>query len=133
VVKIKEEKEQGQVLGSVHHRPDWVLYLSIGIRAAHQVGAAIFLAGFLLGWEHQPRNFYIYLTVFTGLVLCCTEMSRHRQLFREVAGVATVAKCLLIGLAFHGFLWPSAVVLLGFVLASLAAHAPKNIRHRMLW
>ncbi len=126
-------KRQEPVLGSVYHRPAWVLYLSIGIRAAHQVGAAIFFAVFLIGREHQSWNFYLYLTVFTGLALCCTEGMRHRQLLREVAGMATVLKCLLIGLAFHGFPWPRTMVLLGFVLASLAAHAPKNIRHRLLW
>lgn len=131
----KEVKDRCQepVLGSVHHRPTWVLSLSISIRAAHQVGAAIFLAAFLLGREHQSWDFYLYLTVFTGLALCCTEGMRHRQLHREVAGMATVLKCLLVGLAFHGFLWPRTMVLIGFVLASLAAHAPKNIRHRLLW
>ncbi len=132
---IKEEKckHQEPVMGSVHHRPAWVLYLSIGIRAAHQVGAAIFLAGFLTGREHQSWNYYLYFTVFTGLVLCCTEGMRHRQLHRELAGIATLLKCLLIGLALHGFLWPRTMVLIGFVLSSLAAHAPRNIRHRLLW
>jgi len=134
-MEIKEEqgKHQGPVLGSVHYRPTWVLYLSIGIRAAHQVGAAIFLAGFLTGREHQPWNFYLYLTVFTGLALCGTEGMRHRQLHRELAGMATVVKCFLIGMAYHGFLWPRSMVLIGFVLASLAAHAPRNMRHRLLW
>lgn len=132
---IKEEKDKCQepVLGSVHHRPVWVLYLSLGVRAAHQVGAAIFLAAFLIGKNHQSWNFYLYLSVFTGLVLCGTEGMRHRQLHRELAGMATVLKCLLIALAFHGLLWPRSLVLSGFVLASLAAHAPKNIRHRLLW
>lgn len=134
-MEIKEEKGKPRepVLGSERHRPDWVLYLSISIRAAHQVGAAIFLAGFLIGWKLQPWKLYLYLTVFTGIGLYCTEYLRHRQLHRELAGMATVVKCLLIGLAFHGFLWPRTMVLIGFVLASLAAHAPRNIRHRLLW
>ena len=132
-IQVEKSKRQGPVLGSVHHRPAWVLYLSLGVRTAHQVGAAIFLAVFLTGMATQLWNFYLYLTIFTGLVLCGTEGMRHRQLHRELTGMATVLKCVLIGLAFHGLLWPRSLVLSGFVLASLTAHAPKNIRHRLLW
>ena len=40
-------KGGAQALGRTEHRPSWVLGLSIVIRAAHQVGAAIFLAATL--------------------------------------------------------------------------------------
>ena len=45
--KEKRESEHIQ-LGQTGYRPFWVLKLSIFIRAVHQVGAAVFLAAFLL-------------------------------------------------------------------------------------
>ncbi len=120
-------------MGRVCDRPLWVLYFSIAVRAMHQVGAAVFLAAFLLERPGRPPGLYLYLAVLSGLVLYGAEGMRHRQLHRETAGVATFLKCLLIGVGLHGLLSPPATVLAGFVLASLAAHAPKHIRHRLLF
>ena len=127
------KERQKAPMGRVCHRPAWVLALSIGVRAAHQVGAAVFLAVFLLHGQGPPPSPYLYLAVGSGLALCVTEGMRHRQIHRETAGMATAVKCLLLGLGLHGLLPPSATVLTAFVLASLAAHAPKPIRHRLLF
>jgi hypothetical protein len=47
--------------------------------------------------------------------------------------VITLVKLLLLGAAFHGILPPWETVLLAFVIASIGAHAPKKIRHRLLY
>jgi hypothetical protein len=47
--------------------------------------------------------------------------------------VSTFLNLLLIGAAYHGFLSASIAVLLAFVLASVGAHAPKLVRHRLLF
>ncbi len=124
--------EQSAEMGRIGDRPYWVLNLSILIRAAHQVGAAVFLAAFLLDTLPGPSTFYVVLASASGGLLLATEWMRHRQIFRETAGVITLVKILLLGAAFHGFVPQWETVLLVFVIASIGAHAPKKVRHRLL-
>ncbi len=120
-------------LGRTADRPYWVWMVSIFVRAAHQVGAAVFLAVFLLpGQPYLPRG-YLILAAATGLMLMATEMLRHRQLLREPAGLATLVKLVLMGMAVHSWIPGEAAILAAFVLASIFAHAPKRIRHRRLF
>ncbi len=124
-----EEKKMGRI----GYRPYWVLTLSLFIRAVHQVGAALFLASFLLDEvEHLP-SLYLVIVFVSGAALFFTEWMRHRQICRELSGVSTLVKLLLLGLAYHGFLPSSVTVLLAFVLASVSAHATKQVRHRLLY
>jgi len=107
--------------------------VSIFIRAFHLVGAAVFLAVFLLpGQPYLPR-IYLVLTGVTGVLLMTTEMLRHRQLLREPAGLTTLVKLVLMALAVHGWLPAAPTMLAAFVLAAFFAHAPKHIRHRRLF
>lgn len=109
-----------------------MLVLSIAIRAGHQVGAAVFLTYYLLGPLDQLPNAATFLAMASGVALVATEWLRHRQLYRELAGLVTLGKCVLLGAAVHGVLPGMPTVLLVFVLASMGAHAPKQIRHRLL-
>lgn len=120
-------------MGRIGHRPYWVLSLSILLRASHQIGAAVFLASFLLGDAIQLPTFYILLMGISGIALLFTEWLRHRELYRELSGVSTCVKLVLLGAAFHGFLPASESVLLAFVLSSVCSHAPKLVRHRLLY
>ncbi len=45
----------------------------------------------------------------------------------------TLVKILLLGAAWHGFLPLQGTVLLAFLVASIGAHAPKKVRHRLLF
>jgi hypothetical protein len=45
----------------------------------------------------------------------------------------SIVKLLLLGAAYHGFLPLQETVLLVFVIASVGAHAPKQLRHRLLF
>lgn len=119
-------------MGRVGERSSAVLLTSIAIRAGHQVGAAIFLTYYLLGTQDRLPLFATMLALTSGVALGVTEWLRHRQLYREVAGLVTLGKCVLLGAAVHGVLPGMPTVLLAFVLASLGAHAPKQIRHRLL-
>lgn len=133
---MREEKDSrcdGHTdIGRIAHRPMWVLYLAILIRATHQVGAAVFLAAYLLGVLPGPPLVYVFAAVLSGGLLLVCEWMRHRQIFRELAGVITLSKVLLLGAAFHGFLPPQATVLVAFLIASIGAHVPKRVRHRLL-
>ncbi|MGB3221429.1 MAG: hypothetical protein WBB23_01360 [Desulforhopalus sp.] len=122
---------KGHKMGRIGNRPYWILNLSILVRAGHQVGAAVFLAAFLL--DVQLPSFYLIIVFGSGIVLFLAEWMRHRQICRELSGVSTFIKLLLIGAAYHGFLSASITVLLAFVLASVGAHAPKMVRHRLLF
>jgi uncharacterized membrane protein YhaH (DUF805 family) len=124
---------EGSKMGRIGHRPYWVLNLSILIRAVHQVGAAVFLASFLLGERVPLPLFYLVLVFGSGLALFFCEWMRHRQICRELSGVSTMVKLLLLGAAYHGFLSPPVTVLVAFVLASIGSHAPKLVRHRLLF
>ncbi len=119
--------------GRIGDRPYWALNFSILIRAAHQIGAAVFLAAYLLDIIPGPPMMYMSIALVSGGLLLGTEWWRHRQIFRELAGMITVVKVLLLGAAYHSFLPPTATVLLAFIIASIGAHAPKNVRHKLLF
>lgn len=128
-----KECENGAKMGRIGYRPYWVLNLSIAIRALHQVGAAVFLAAYLLDVLPSPPHQYVVAVMLSGGLLLGSEWLRHRQTFREVSGLVTVAKLLLLGAAYHGFLPVRETVLLAFVLASIGSHVPKQVRHRLLF
>jgi hypothetical protein len=125
-------KKQDVTMGRIGTRPFWVLNFSIVIRALHQIGAAVFLTSFLLQDNIIVPKLYLYLVFLSGFILVFTEWLRHRQLLREVSGLATAVKLLLLGAAYHHFLPMTATVVLTFFLASICSHAPKSIRHRMI-
>ncbi|MEJ2133880.1 MAG: hypothetical protein P8X86_01395 [Desulfofustis sp.] len=128
-----EETSPSAVMGPVAARPYWVVLLSVVIRALHQVGAGVYLASFLVDGIAGPPTFYLWLSVVTGLGLTATEGLRHRALYREVAGLATILKVVLLGIAFHGYLPEAGTVTLAFLVAAIAAHLPKNLRHRLVF
>lgn len=131
--KGNPKMETKERLGRIGPRPFWVFMLSILIRAAHQVGAAVFLTLYLLDDFPAVPSSYLLLVLLSGVALFFTEWLRHRQIYREISGVSTLTKLLLIGLAFHGLLPGTPAVLVGFLLASISAHAPKQYRHRLLF
>ena len=125
--------EDNAKMGRIGDRPYWALNFSILIRAVHQVGAAVFLTAYLLDAIPRPPKTFVVIALLSGGLLLVAEWMRHRQIFRELAGMTTLIKLLLLGAAYHGFLPPQATVLLVFVIASIAAHAPKKVRHRLLF
>jgi hypothetical protein len=120
-------------MGRIGDRPYWVLNISILVRAVHQVGVGVFLAAYLLDVIPGPPLLYVLIAFLSGALLLVSEWWRHRQIFRELAGMISIVKLLLLGAAYHGFLPLPATVLLAFVIASLGAHAPKKVRHRLLF
>lgn len=127
------QEKQSARMGRTGNRPLSVLVLSIAFRALHQVGAAVFLTSYL---HHNPLGLprtYLALAVGSGIALFAAEALRHRQICREVSGLCTALKLLLLGAAVHGWLPPMPAVLAAFVLSSLGAHAPKVVRHRLLF
>lgn len=120
-------------LGRIGPRPLWVLKLSILIRAIHQVGAAVFLAAYLLDYIPAVPPAYLFLALITGVALLFTEWLRHREIYRELSGLGTFIKLVLLGIAFHGFLPQTLTVVCAFLLASVCSHAPKQYRHRLLF
>lgn len=125
--------KNSEKMGRIGERPYWILNFSILIRAVHQVGAAVFLAAYLLDAVPGPPLAYVIVALISGGLLLGSEWLRHRQIFRELAGMITIVKLLLLGAAYHGFLPLPATVLLAFVIASIGAHAPKKVRHRLLF
>ncbi len=119
--------------GRIGDRPYWVLLGSVAIRAVHQVGGGVVLASFLLDWPAGPPAFYLWLAVLSGALLTATESLRHRQWYRELAGVSTLLKLLLLGAAYHRFLPAAPAVCAAFLLAAVAAHLPRELRHRLLY
>ncbi len=120
-------------MGRIGERPLWVLYFSIFIRAIHQVGAAVILSSFLIDGISRPPRLFLAIAIITGIVLVTTEGMRHRQMYREVSGLGTILKLLLLGAGFHGFLPVTEAVSASFILASLSSHTPKAIRHKLIF
>lgn len=127
------DKSDNIRMGRTGHRPFWVLKLSIGIRAVHQVGAAVFLTSFLLSEIGRPPPPYVLLVTISGIALLLVEAMRHRQFYRELSGLTTFIKLIMLGLAYHGFLPETLTILAAFILASIGSHAPKLYRHRLLF
>lgn len=136
-VKMAEKSRNGWdaagKMGRIGNRPYWVLGLSIVVRAMHLIGTAVVLTTFLLDDMTRPPAMYAGIAFGSGIALLFTEWLRHRQIYRELAGLATFVKMLLLGAAYHGILPMQGTVLLAFFLASIAAHAPKLVRHRLLF
>ena len=129
-----EKKDYKNItMGKIGTRPFWVLNLSVVIRALHQIGAAVFLTSFLFKESISPPPLYLYLVFASGVALVFTEWLRHRQILREVSGIATTFKLVLLGAAYHHFLPMTGTVVVTFVLASICSHAPKTIRHRLIF
>lgn len=120
-------------IGRIGDRPLWMRHLSVPVRALHLVGVAVLLAAYLLhipGGAPQP---YLWMAVVTGLLLMGADALQHRQLLRELTGVVTLVKILVFGAAFHGFFPLLETTLLLFIVAAITAHAPKHVRHRLLF
>ena len=128
-----ENQNESPAMGPVAPRPYWLVLISVVIRALHQVGAAVYLSSFLLAGIIGPPAVYLWLSIITGVALVVTEGMRHRALYREVAGLATLIKLVLLGIAYHGYLPQTAMVTLAFFIAAIAAHLPKNLRHRLIF
>jgi len=128
-----EEQNVTPALGPVAPRPYWLVLFSVVIRALHQVGAAVYLSSFLLDGIVGPPVLYLWLSILTGVTLVVTEGMRHRALYREVGGLATLVKLALLGVAYHGYLPATATVTSAFFIAAIAAHLPKNLRHRLVF
>jgi len=131
--RTRKACENGAKMGRIGYRPYWVFNLSILIRALHQVGAAVFLTAFLLDILPEPPAEYVVTVMLSGVLLFASEWLRHRQIYRELSGVTTLVKLLILGAAYHGFLPVQGTVLLAFIIASLGSHAPKEVRHRLLF
>lgn len=132
-MSLEKKYTQKERMGRIGERPYWVLNLSIVIRALHQVGAAVFLTTFLLKDAFVLPRFYLYLVFVSGFALIFTEWMRHRQVFREVSGIATFIKLIFLGAAFHQFLPMTPTVVFTFLLASICSHAPKKVRHKLMY
>ena len=120
-------------MGRVVERPYWVLIFSVFVRAVHQVGAGVFLSAFLFPDQLPLPTLYLLIASVSGVILVWTEAMRHRQMLRELAGISTVIKLILLGMAYHHMAAPGPLVLIAFLLASVGSHAPKVIRHRLLF
>lgn len=131
----KQNKENSDTakMGKVGYRPFWILKLSIVLRAIHQVGAAVFLSSFLLKEVNGPPMMYLILASTSGVALLLAEAMRHRQIYRELSGLSTIVKLVLLGLAYHGLFPQTITVVAVFLLASISSHAPKLYRHRLLY
>ena len=120
-------------IGVIADRPYYFVYVSLVSRAIHQLAAAIFLATYILGGNNaQAWRISLMIAAVSGFVLLGAEAIRHRQFLREVFGLTTLFKVILIGLAHHGWLAEIPSVTIAFLLASLVSHAPKAVRHRLI-
>lgn len=119
-------------LGRKADRPYWVMILSVLVRSVHQIGAGVFISSFLFGVPKPLPGFYTALASVTGVILLITECIRHRQYFRELIGISTIIKLVLIGMIIHAGIAVKLLAIVAFVIASVSSHLPKNIRHRLI-
>jgi hypothetical protein len=124
--------EEDTGLGRTGERPSWIRSGSVFVRAVHLLAASAVLGAGL--WEIPgPRTCPWWIAAAaSGLLLLAAEALRHRELHREVCGLATALKLVLLGGAAAlpaGAPW---LLSAAFVVAVLGAHFPKRWRHRKL-
>ncbi len=132
-MKQKKHSAKDIILGRVEYRPLWALHVSNIFRAVHQVGGAVFLTSCLFHDTFMMPLIFLLISSISGVLLLFFEAMRHRQIWRELTGVVTFGKLILLGLAYHGIWHEDFLCLVAFLIASLASHAPKTIRHRLLF
>lgn len=101
-------------------------------RAAHIAGLAGVSAAVLGGGSGQD-TFYFALLAMSGLSIAAIDGWSNPLHFRQVNGLAVIAKLLLVGLMLA---WETArLPLFWFILAYsvLVSHAPGRIRHRQVF
>lgn len=132
-VAIKSRNRNDKI-GIIADRPYWMVYVSLASRAIHQLGAAVFLATYILSPENTHAwKVSLLVAAISGFLLLGVEAIRHRQFLREVFGLSTIFKLVLVGFAHHGWLPAIPSVSAAFLLASLVSHAPKAVRHRLMF
>ena len=120
-------------MGRIEDRPYWIFIFSIFVRAVHQLGAAVFLAAYLFPDKLALPQLYLFMAATSGIILMGAEWYRHRQLLKEFSGLSTMIKLVLLGLAYHTHLASKILVVTAFLLASVCSHAPKAVRHRLMF
>jgi hypothetical protein len=103
------------------------------VRAAHLLGTSAVLGAALFGVAGAAVHPWWIVAAASGVLLVVAELLRHPELWREVAGWATVAKLVLVGVGLA--VSPAGPWLLStaFVVAVVGAHAPREWRHRKLF
>jgi hypothetical protein len=133
VATPEDTMEDGSKLGRVGDRPFWIRSGSVFIRAAHLLAAGAVAGAYLLNVEDPGVRTWWIVAGISGVLLVVAELIRHVELYREVAGWATIFKLVLIGsipaLASAAPWLMSAA----FVVAVVGAHSPRNWRHRKLF
>jgi hypothetical protein len=122
-----------ETLGRIGDRPPYIRNGSVFVRAAHLLAASAILGAGLFGVAGARTQAWWIAAAASGVLLVVAEVLRHRELHREVAGLATIVKLVLVGLA--GLAPSGAPWLLSsaFVVAVVGAHAPRHWRHRRLY
>ncbi len=130
----KKRRNKHDKLGIIADRPYWMVYVSLASRAVHQIGAAVFLATYILSPDNTHAwKVSLLVAAISGFLLLGVEAIRHRQFLREVFGLTTIFKLVLVGFAHHGWLPAIPSVSVAFLIASLVSHAPKAVRHRLMF
>lgn len=102
------------------------------LRVAHLAGMVGVGAAVLAGAPTGGFAVFAALLVGSGLGIMALDLWANPDYLRQLAGIAVVAKLLLLVLwlvAAHGAQWPFWLVLAG---STLIAHAPARLRHRLL-
>lgn len=108
-------------------------WAGIALRALH-MAAVVVLGAVLMGAPRKlPMSIVGSTLLFTGVLLFALELWKSRDHWRQVAGLAALAKLLLIAwmIADHARALPLFWLLL--LWSTVFAHAPASLRHAHPW
>ena len=125
--------EDESKLGKVGDRPFWIRTGSVFIRAAHLLAASAVAGVYLWNVEATGVHTWWIVAGVSGVLLLVAESIRHRELYRELAGWATILKLILVGGIFAAPAAATWLMSAAFVVAVLGAHCPGRWRHRKLF
>ena len=136
--------EEAQGAAPPHGRGSWLFpaeprrlpgsrSLTMALRAAHALAAAVVTGAALLGAEPALARPWLLALALSGGAFALGEALKSGVFFLELRGALVIAKLTTAGLL-GGALLGRPLLVAGLLLASvLMSHAPRQVRHRLYW
>ena len=107
-------------------------WFKIGLRSVHLVGVAGLGAGYLYTGDDATWRVYLYITLFSGVLLTALEIWSNPAWLAQVRGQAIMLKLLLLGLTVDFPDWRATLLIMVVLISGITAHAPAALRHYSL-
>ncbi|RMH38177.1 MAG: hypothetical protein D6689_20015 [Deltaproteobacteria bacterium] len=115
------------------HGTGGVRAFRIACRTAHIVGSCFLVGGHAYGASRDALIPWLIATVASGALLIASDLRESLQWFRELRGVAVLAKASLLLLVLAWWQHRVAILVAVIVVGSVVSHMPGRYRYWVLF